>query len=401
MAMAVLTGAQLEVTEEGEILYTFPTNLEQVLRERSSRRRLEEFYQRVSPYVSKVYRISFGIMLLTSLVLVYTAYVAAMSSSTSEDEKKKERRNNARRHTPSIHVHVNLFDLWYIFERPRYFERIQRRETMSFAEAVYSFLFGDGDPNEHFDTQLYQRAAQYIQRQQGFVTAEELAVFSRNVPALPANSNSAALSPNDPLSSSTMSESFVLPFLLRFNGRPCLVEDQIIYHFPDLIAQQNAMNSVLFSQQNNYNGVPLSNPSTPSRNPFVHAFNRYQKPSSSSLAPKLSADDVLFETSAPFTMASAQQVSLAILLGGANAVGVAWLGGFLRANGPSIARMSRSSTSVAFWPWMRSVYPLLAVYAMAYVLTPTIRYLRHQRETAAIATRNEQRNSWYYTVLSM
>eukprot|EP01033_Poteriospumella_lacustris_P019063 gene19063-13756_t len=101
-----------------------------------------------------------------------------------------------------------------VFDRHANSHFPQRR--LPFLAAVHSFLFGDGDPNaKHDKERLYPAAVQYIQRHHGYVTAEELALFLPKVPTTSGKDNV------------VVSEPFVLPFLLRYGGRPVLVDDVI------------------------------------------------------------------------------------------------------------------------------------------------------------------------------
>lgn len=48
---------------------------------------------------------------------------------------------------------------------------------MSFIESVYSFVFGDGDPNFNLEERRYRQIAQLIRENGGAVTAEQLAPY--------------------------------------------------------------------------------------------------------------------------------------------------------------------------------------------------------------------------------
>ena len=87
---------------------------------------------------------------------------------------------------------------------------------MNFFEAVFSFVFGDGDPNNDFERERWVLIGQTIAKNGGVVTAEQLAPFlDREV--------SAELS----------DESFVLPVLTRFQGSPEMDDSgNIFYRFP-------------------------------------------------------------------------------------------------------------------------------------------------------------------------
>ncbi|GKC64882.1 hypothetical protein Tco_1097480, partial [Tanacetum coccineum] len=63
---------------------------------------------------------------------------------------------------------------------PYYYRRRQGRDRdsgMVFIEPVFSFVFGDGDPNEGIEEQRWKFIGQYIGSLGGVVTAEELAPY--------------------------------------------------------------------------------------------------------------------------------------------------------------------------------------------------------------------------------
>lgn len=83
--LAQLTGATLEVSSEGTIVYVFDKGYRGTLSARSGRRRLQEAWGKVAPVAFYVTRVSFGIALIASIALVFTAIIALQSSSRSDD----------------------------------------------------------------------------------------------------------------------------------------------------------------------------------------------------------------------------------------------------------------------------------------------------------------------------
>jgi hypothetical protein len=53
---------------------------------------------------------------------------------------------------------------------------------MGFLESVFSYIFGDGDPNQRLEERRLQLASQMIRQNQGAVTAEQLAPFCDDLP---------------------------------------------------------------------------------------------------------------------------------------------------------------------------------------------------------------------------
>ncbi|MGB3613952.1 MAG: hypothetical protein WBA10_09175, partial [Elainellaceae cyanobacterium] len=92
------------------------------------------------------------------------------------------------------------------------------QSKMNFLEAIFSFLFGDGNPNADLEERRWQTVASLIRNRNGAIAAEEVAPYLDGV------------SQRD-----LEDEDYVLPVLSRFNGRPEVSpEGNIIYHFPEL-----------------------------------------------------------------------------------------------------------------------------------------------------------------------
>ncbi|KAF5821462.1 hypothetical protein HanRHA438_Chr01g0014711 [Helianthus annuus] len=109
-----------------------------------------------------------------------------------------------------------LFRYWDPYYHRRQFQNKHR--VMSFVEPVFSFVFGDGDPNEGIEEQRWKMIGQYIGSNDGVVTAEELAPYLDVDTAV-----------------KTDDDSYILPVLLRFDGQPQVdKEGNILYRFPSL-----------------------------------------------------------------------------------------------------------------------------------------------------------------------
>ncbi|MCY7284087.1 MAG: hypothetical protein LH679_11725, partial [Cyanobacteria bacterium CAN_BIN43] len=128
-------------------------------------------------------------------------------------------------------------DLFWIFTPNYNDDRARRRKLsrdaneMNFLESVFSFLFGDGDPNAELSDRRWQTIATVIRNNGGAIAAEQV------VPYL------------DELGDRSQQEfeDYMLPVLTRFNGRPEVSPTgQLVYHFPELqvSAQQQQSKSV-------------------------------------------------------------------------------------------------------------------------------------------------------------
>ena len=93
---------------------------------------------------------------------------------------------------------------------------------LSLPEAIFSFVFGDGDPNKAAGAARLRAMAEAIRANGGAVTAESLAPFLDPPPATSATSYN-------------VDESWVLPAVTELGGRPEVSADgTIVYVFDEL-----------------------------------------------------------------------------------------------------------------------------------------------------------------------
>ncbi len=218
LALASDAGGHLQVAESGDIVYQFPRNFRAILRNKYFRLQLQEWWQKVWKVLFYLIRISFGILLIASIILIYVAIIIIITSSQS-DRDNNDRGGNIG---GGFFYFPDLF--WYL--SPNYYNtrhREQRREQqksdMNFLEAVFSFLFGDGNPNANLEERRWQEIATVIRNHEGAVIAEQIAPYLDNVGEGYAQEY----------------EDYMLPVLTRFNGKPQVSpEGQIIYYFPEL-----------------------------------------------------------------------------------------------------------------------------------------------------------------------
>jgi hypothetical protein len=143
---------------------------------------------------------------------------------------------------------------------------------MNFFEAVFSFLFGDGDPNANLEERRWEEIGAVISNNQCAVVAEQIAPYLDDIGAKYQQEY----------------EDYMLPVLVRFNGMPQVSSDgQIVYYFPEL---------------------------------QVRASKKQRR----------SISEYLHEFSWKFSSASSGQLMLSAGLGGVNFVGALILGNLLK-----------------------------------------------------------------------
>ena len=277
LALASETQAHLQVSEEGEIAYEFPRNFRSALRSKYWQLRAKEFAAKLWQVAFYLIRVSFGIFLMLSIALIFIAIFALMIAASSQGGGN----NRDDRNGGFGGFYISPFNIFYLFDfnyargRRRYPNRryqpnsyrkgrsAQTGEHLNFLEAIFSFLFGDGDPNANLEEKRWQAIAAVINNNGGAVVAEQIAPYL------------------DDLGSESDQEygDYMLPVLSRFNGRPAVSPTgEIVYYFPEL---------------------------------QVSALDRGKK----------AVGAYLKEAKRKFTSATSDQVMLAIGLGAANLIG--------------------------------------------------------------------------------
>lgn len=352
VALAAALGAEskLEVSRSGDLVYAFPSNVQGALSSASQAAAAREAWNNAKPTLFTALRIAFGLGLFASIAVIYTALIVLSTSSSSSDRDRDDRRSDSGGmgfggggfgFGPTLWYGPSPFDLF--FYRPYYdyggYYGEEARPRMGFLEAVYSFVFGDGDPNAGREEKKLAAVASLARRNGGVLTAEQLA------PLLdPPEYRRAGQSYN-------VDESWVLGALTKLNGRPEVTQGgQIVYVFDDL---QTTAGDV----------------SRGSKTP------------------------ILEEQSVPFSLADDGQLFMAGLLGAANLVGAGFLGAKLAALPGGIALPGFLGT-------VQFAYPALLAYAVGFFAAPVVRYLRNGAQNSEIEARNESRRAWLRAVQS-
>lgn len=334
-ALAADSSGTLEVSDSGDVLYVLPNNFKQIIAGKSWLLRAEPFLQKVRDASAYLVRVTFGTALITSVILVWVTIVAILSSSGKDDDRRRGNNNGYAYANAGPRIWFSPLDVfWYL--DPYYMRRRRMRQDsgqgMNFLEAIFSFVFGDGNPNESYEDRRWRLVGNYIQHKGGVVTAEELAPYL-DVPSAAKDADS-----------HVVDESYVVPALVRFGGSPEVDQDNnLIYRFPSL-----------------------------------------QKTGRRQVAPTPSERFAL-EEEWKLTEATGGQKTGAIALGVANLVGVVILGGLL-ADPQTRYSLAQSSLSIVL-----SSFPALQAYAAAFFAIPLIRWIINQGRNRDIQQRNQVR----------
>ncbi|XP_015898793.3 uncharacterized protein At5g03900, chloroplastic [Ziziphus jujuba] len=335
-ALAADTDGFLEVSDEGDVLYVFPKDYRAKLAAKSFRIKLEPIFDKAKATAEYLVRVSFGTALIASIVLVYTTIIAIVSSRSEEDNRGRR----GRSYDSGFAFYFSPTDLFWYWD-PYYYRRrrVQTDDSKTnFIESIFSFVFGDGDPNQGIEEERWKLIGQYIASNGGVVAAEELA------PYLDIETGKGKMD----------DESYILPVLLRFDGRPEIDEEgNILYRFPSL--QRTA--SSQRSGRKEYVGRKWAD--------WVGGVEKFFN-----------------EKKLQFSKTSMSERAMVIGLGGLNLFGVIILGTMLKdmAVAPS-----------GFIRFVADIFPLLQIYAGSFFAIPLFRWFFMQRRNADIEKRNRAR----------
>ena len=345
LALASETQANMQVAESGDVAYVFSKNFRGVLRNKYWQLRFQEVLSKIWNVIFYIVRISFGIMLMVSIAIISIAIIALMIAASSQGggNSRDDRRGGGFGFGFSPFHLFYLFDFNYHRGRRRYPNRYSGRssgrysggrsaqsgEKLQFLEAIFSFLFGDGDPNADLEDRRWRTIGTVITNNGGAITAEQVAPYLDNLGEGWAKED----------------EDYMIPVLSRFNGQPEVSpKGEMVYYFPEL---------------------------------QVSALQRA----------KASVGNYLREKKRKFTQASSDQVMLSIGLGAANIIGALVLQGMLE----NAAAQGVVLPVAALFA--QSILGLLMVYGTAFLAIPLCRYYWVKWQNSKIENRNRERSN--------
>jgi hypothetical protein len=221
LALASDAGGHMQVSDVGDILYLFPKDFRAILRNKYWQLQLKEWWEKVWKVLFYLIRISFGIVLIAFIALMVVA-IAVIMMSGRDDNDNNNGGGGGIIFLPSYWDIFWLFDPGYNGNRNRYRNRranaSEPPKKMNFLEAIYSFLFGDGNPNYDLEARRWQEIGTVIRNNDGAVIAQQIAPYLDNINVY-----------------NQENEDYILPVLSRFNGYPQVSpQGEIIYYFPEL-----------------------------------------------------------------------------------------------------------------------------------------------------------------------
>ncbi len=229
-----------------------------------------------------------------------------------------------------------------------------KKPRTKFLDSCFGLLFGEGDPNLDTERQRWQDIAAVIRLNQGVVVSEQLAPY---------------------LDGNKENEDWMLPILTRFNGLPDVTETgHIIYLFPAFISALCATpHAITSASQANAEAAPAGVDQLQAL--YAGHLNR-QKVIKRSEAGKAVLERYLTEKNWVLLPEDGEYESVFIFVG----LALALSSGLLYASG-----------SVHFLHQFVPLFYVIIGYALTFVIFPAVRYMLNGSINAAIDARNEKR----------
>jgi hypothetical protein len=235
-AVADEYGARLRVTESGEILYSFPRGLHSRYRGLGpTLRRLWKALRRgAAAAAAFLFKIWIVVMLVGYFVLFLALTLAALAASiAAQTAGNRDSRGRNRGGGGGFVFTGRILELfvriWFygeLFKSPerRYHERERRlaraADRRPLHKAVFSFVFGDGDPNEPWAETEKKAVTAFIQTKRGVISLEEFMTLTGHRPG--------------------EAEDAINRYLYEFEGSPEVTANGTIYYFfPALLRRKD------------------------------------------------------------------------------------------------------------------------------------------------------------------
>jgi len=225
--IALDTKAVLEVSPAGDISYRFFPDLEAIYRMVGIKRIAFHIWKYVYTIGFFILRVSFGVLLIASFITIVIVFLVALVFILCGIGAAEAADGDLGDFNADLDFdffdwdELGAFFAWSTLAGAKtqttpedYYGVALDGGDKGFFQNCFSFLFGDGNPNSHLDESQWHLIAECIRRNQGVVTAEQLAPYMINN-----HTDSRAM----------------LSVMVRFEGTPEVTSTgHIVYSFPSL-----------------------------------------------------------------------------------------------------------------------------------------------------------------------
>jgi hypothetical protein len=222
--------ARLEVTESGEILYSFPRGF--VSKRRGFKARFGRFMEKFGKGLAIAARGLFKVWIMTMLVGYFVLFMVIalgalmLSVAASSSNSSNNRSSRGRGGMGGMFFASSIFDMiiriWFYSELTKSLDPRRsgapnkRPKGKPLYKAIFSFVFGDGDPNADWDSREKQGVIAYLQANAGVISLPEFMTLTGK--------------------DRSEAEERLASYCVEFGGMPEATEDgTVVYRFDELL----------------------------------------------------------------------------------------------------------------------------------------------------------------------
>jgi hypothetical protein len=221
--------ARLEATESGEILYSFPRGF--VSKRRGFKARFGRFMERFGRGLKIAAQALFKVWIMAMLVGYFVLFMvialgALMLSVAASSSNSSNNRSRGRSGMGGMFLVSNVFDMiiriWFYSELTKSLDprrrgaANKRPKGRPLYKAIFSFVFGDGDPNADWDSREKQAVIAYLQANSGVISLPEFMTLTGTERG--------------------KAEERIVSYCAEFGGMPEATEDgTVVYRFDELL----------------------------------------------------------------------------------------------------------------------------------------------------------------------
>jgi hypothetical protein len=224
--------ARLEVTESGEIRYSFPRGF--TSKYRGFRTGLRKVFESIKNGIKKtaafVFKVWIMLMLLGYFVFFMVIALASLLLSVAVNSSSSDNRSSGRGGGfGGLYFASSIFNMitrmWFYSELLKPVDRSYARTRQASAarsgrrplhRSIFSFVFGDGDPNADWSDREKQGVIAYIQAKRGVISLPEFMSLT-------------GLTPGE-------AEERITAYCVEFGGLPEVTEEgTLVYRFDELL----------------------------------------------------------------------------------------------------------------------------------------------------------------------
>ncbi|GHV27405.1 hypothetical protein AGMMS4952_09020 [Spirochaetia bacterium] len=238
--------ARLEVKSSGEILYSFPRGFTSKYRGFRARfsRFMEKFGGAVKIAAKAVFKVWIMVMLVGYFVLFMLIALASLliSVTASSSQSSSNRSSGRGGGIGGMYFASSIFNMiiriWFYSELTKSLDRRYygydrspqppKPKGRPLYMAIFSFVFGDGDPNADWASREKQAVIAYIQANRGVIALPEFMALTGNSP--------------------TEAEERIKRYCAEFGGSPEATDDgTVVYRFDELLLRADKTKNRSFS----------------------------------------------------------------------------------------------------------------------------------------------------------